>query len=69
MDFFLSSKGYGKVILGLHDMIFRDGENKRTREDSDILVSDLIWNSRFNNSKIFLGSSKLRERNIKFTMR
>lgn len=51
--FFPSSKKFDRVILGLHDMVFRDGENKRTHDESDSLVSDLRWNSRFNDGKIF----------------
>jgi len=51
--FYPSSKKIDRVILGLHDMIFRDGENKRTHDESDSLLSDLRWNSRFNDSKIF----------------
>ena len=50
--FFPSSKRNDRVILGLHNMIFRDGETKRTHEGSDSLVSDLMWNSRFFGSEI-----------------
>lgn len=50
--FFPSSKKTDRAILGLYDMIFRDGETKRTRDESDGLISELRWNSRFNDSKI-----------------
>lgn len=51
--FFPSSKKIDRIVLGLHDMVFRDGENKRTSDESDNLVSDLRWNSRFIHSKVF----------------
>ncbi len=50
--FFPSSKRTERVILGLSDMIFRSGENKRTPDAFEGLVSNLRWKSRFNNSKI-----------------
>lgn len=48
-----SSSKTDRVVLGLHDMVFREGENKRTHDESDNLVSDLMWSSRFHKGKIF----------------
>jgi hypothetical protein len=50
--FFPSIKKTDRTTLGLRDMIFRDGETKRTHDESDSLVSDLRWNSRFISSEI-----------------
>lgn len=51
--FFPSRNKTDRVILGLHDMVFRDGEKKRADDETGTLISDLRWNSRFNDSKIF----------------
>ncbi|MCJ7760963.1 hypothetical protein MUP59_07490 [Candidatus Bathyarchaeota archaeon] len=51
--FYPSSGNIGRVILALHDQIFRDGENKRGSDETDILVSHLKQKSHFCDSKIF----------------
>lgn len=50
--FFPSIKKTDRLVLGLHDMIFRDGGTRRS-DKFDSLISDLRWNSHYMGSEIF----------------